>query len=966
MSPQLYWRKFTRDGTADQNTLADDKFLADNFTDYFGQWLQKGDNSTVVTCHDLVMKFWEESNGKSSKYTVDTFAVADAGWFNRKKHPDWTWLRPFIGFLTLRNTFEEDTPVEYQAWNYFGHSQDAFGDASYLGPFNGHVNGACIMKELHEPWIHWLGNETGSFKSSLSADDIKEFRSLPWLTEEDSDVLSAINTNPNVLENAIIRGVDHWFDTRRSLDFLSPSGKMKQSPSKIPRWVAHRFLTTTINIGCTLSKAGKYILPPNHLYDKELLSAVSQDFMPTTLQPIFFDESDYKKAVKNLQLCILMPAGDDDKPDVVLPWHFLGGDKRDDPQRKDLRFMKLQDNSEGLSPFNIIHASHEDAVGVQKMQSIQESSDLGDTDSESFTGLFSAQTFNAIMMVDFWNPIYSWKRGILMQYVPINAALHDKEYDLDARFVEKVRNSPNARLEDTPEYEFLQLLDVDVDTHKDAIISYHKAIQTRMEKDPVGTSEDYLTLAESRRRIYRPLPLDEFGPTMPFALKYPDVNVPMYLEMTPDTTLRKIPPRDQTFLEKWTSTSSGVDPQILPSKEDWSSQAPIAIDALPRPSRLAAPCQATTSQGGSGPVPAAKGCPFMSAKSTAKANNGRARAKVELVTLTPKRSPTWIDDILPLFQTPYWVSGDPAATGKLWIEKMVEWGHCKLASYDDVKEKAVGIYRHLRTKSMPITRDPQSYWPEDALETFRAWVNAGFPWDSSDSPSPDILIPKPTDAPESFKIRRDIMSLTKEELAVYQSKLDDILQVDALGSKWQELGLLHAYWCLHYQEATFLWNRAYLLYVEKLIGFPIPYWNGYTAESADPKSEFAGIPPMFLQDTYIHPEDGNERPNPLKFALSLNGRSKSGESQFVTRSATLIEGPSSSVWDRKIGLFKLYHEQIEQALKQSTYTASDTAENFGVPWANVKTFSEDQKDCLYPYRFDFDGLFEQVHDNFHG
>ncbi|KAI8660255.1 Tyrosinase-Cu-bd domain-containing protein [Fusarium keratoplasticum] len=1014
MSPQLYWRKFTRDGTADQNTLADDKFLAENFTDFFGKWLRDEENSKVVTCHDLVMKFWDVQNEDGDPaYEVNTFAVADAGWFSRKKHPDWKWLKPFIRFLTVvkpsdsdyfdagpdewslaivggsrprdkysflqvaswdgrafrfyqRDTFEEDTPAEHQAWNYFGHSQDAFGDSSYLGPFNGHVNGACIMKELHAPWIHWLGVETGSFKDALSADDIKEFQDLRWITQEGGDVLSAINTSPRVLEEAIKQGVNHWFDTRKSLDYLS-SGKVKTNPSNIPRWVAHLFLTTTINIGCALSDGptGKYILPANHIYDSELLSAVSTNLMPK-LSPILFDESDYKKAVKNLQLCILMPARDEDVADVVLPWHALGGDKREDPELKDLRFMKLQENSEGLSPFNILHPSYEDAIGVQEMQSIKKLPNPDHTVPASFIGLFSAQTFNAIMMVDFWNPIYSWKRGILMQYVPLETTFDGKEYDLDARFVEKVRNSPNAKLEDTPEYEFLQLLETKLETHQKTIVAYFDAIQARIKSEPVAALEDYLTLAESRRRIYRPLPLDEFGPTMPFSLKYPDVNVPMYLEMKPDATIREIPSRGQTFLTKWTSTLSGLDPQILPSAESEPTQAPVAIDALPRPSRLAAPCQATASQGGPGPPLATKGCPFMSAKSTAKTTSGRTSTKLELVTLSPKRSPTWTDDILPLIQTPHWVSGDPAATGKLWIEKMAEWGQWNLASYEDVKEKAVGIYRHLRAKSMPITRDPQNYWPEDALETFRTWVNAGFPRDSSHFPSPDILIPKPIDAPESFKIRRDIMSLSREELAVYQSKLDDILQVDALGSKWQELGLLHAYWCLHYQEATFLWHRAYLLYVEKLIGFPIPYWNGYTAEAADPKSEFAGIPPMFLEDKYIHPADGSERPNPLKYSLSLNGRSKSGGSEFVTRSTTLTEGPSSPDWGRKIELFKLYHEQIEQALKQSTYTTSETAEHFGVPWANITTFSEDQQDCLYPYRFDFDGLFEQVHDNFHG
>jgi hypothetical protein len=39
-------------------------------------------------------------------------------------------------------------------------------------------------------------------------------------------------------------------------------------------------------------------------------------------------------------------------------------------------------------------------------------------------------------------------------------------------------------------------------------------------------------------------------------------------------------------------------------------------------------------------------------------------------------------------------------------------------------------------------------------------------------------------------VRRDIMSLTKEELALYQFRLDDILQSQSLESKWQELGIL--------------------------------------------------------------------------------------------------------------------------------------------------------------------------------
>ena len=36
------------------------------------------------------------------------------------------------------------------AWIYQGASADAFGQYSYLGPFNGHVNGSLLMKELRK------------------------------------------------------------------------------------------------------------------------------------------------------------------------------------------------------------------------------------------------------------------------------------------------------------------------------------------------------------------------------------------------------------------------------------------------------------------------------------------------------------------------------------------------------------------------------------------------------------------------------------------------------------------------------------------------------------------------------------------------------------------------------------------------------------------------------------------------
>ena len=46
-----------------------------------------------------------------------------------------------------------------------------------------------------------------------------------------------------------------------------------------------------------------------------------------------------------------------------------------------------------------------------------------------------------------------------------------------------------------------------------------------------------------------------------------------------------------------------------------------------------------------------------------------------------------------------------------------------LASYDDVKENAEAIYERLTDGSMPC----DGAWPEERIETFRAWIDAGCP-----------------------------------------------------------------------------------------------------------------------------------------------------------------------------------------------------------------------------------------------
>jgi len=307
---------------------------------------------------------------------------------------------------------------------------------------------------------------------------------------------------------------------------------------------------------------------------------------------------------------------------------------------------------------------------------------------------------------------------------------------------------------------------------------------------------DYLSLAESRRRIYRLLPLDEFGSSMPYTLSIP-YDSPMQ-EIRPDGKIQPMPARGIDFLQKWTTSLASVNPQVLPTTAD--SRGPLSVAALPRPSLLALPCQSslrsTTTQG----VLAARGCPYAkrNPRSTKKGCPATsASMSLAVVPAAPPHQPNWTDDILPLITEPYWIAG-AKRSGKAsgWVAAMQSYGGWDLSKYEDVTKRLVSIYQYLRSKVVPLTDDPSDYWPEEALKTFRSWANVGFPLDSSSAPVPKLIIPQPVEPPPTYQVRRDIMSLSKEELAVYQSKLDDVLHVGQLGYKWQELGLLRE-WTLN-------------------------------------------------------------------------------------------------------------------------------------------------------------------------
>ena len=87
----------------------------------------------------------------------------------------------------------------------------------------------------------------------------------------------------------------------------------------------------------------------------------------------------------------------------------------------------------------------------------------------------------------------------------------------------------------------------------------------------------------------------------------------------------------------------------------------------------------------------------------------------------------WQGQIEQLFAAPYWIPlAQRQATAEGWRGWMTGYG-IDLAQYDSVKQWAVLIYHYLHSREMPLTSNPQEYWPDEALERLRAWINDGCP-----------------------------------------------------------------------------------------------------------------------------------------------------------------------------------------------------------------------------------------------
>jgi hypothetical protein len=335
----------------------------------------------------------------------------------------------------------------------------------------------------------------------------------------------------------------------------------------------------------------------------------------------------------------------------------------------------------------------------------------------------------------------------------------------------------------------------------------------------------------------------------------------------------------------------------------------------------------------------------------------------------------WDGDIALLFATPYWLGEGRAEIGRKWLACMGPYG-LDLSSYDSVRTNAVLIYRALSSRWMPLGATPEQQWPDAALETFRLWVNYGCRRSAADPIIHNEVIPPPEVRPRQMLVRRDLLSFSQDELDEYRMRVDDAFDVanPDPGAPGQQFFGVHGDWCLHYQEAFLLWHRAYLMQFEQRIGCPVPYWNWFAWDAAVDGARSAGLPRAFVDLDYRHPRTGEMRGNPLRFAAAWRGRSKAlGDGPrpdpvhpWVHRCEELYSSGDDCRAKRraKIALTRKYQEQIQRAF---AFPSFSHPQGDGHTWANITSFHPEPPDSDYVYRdVNFDGAYEQPHDNYHG
>jgi hypothetical protein len=346
-------------------------------------------------------------------------------------------------------------------WFWEGSSWHAFLEGSRgKGPFDSHVNGALVMKELRLPWLHW----------NSTAQEIP-LESFPPNHPVRTDPLFATKQSADILERRVVRpAIQRWTRARLDRTFADAGGIA--SP---PELLRHLLTTASVNIVTSeeRSRGSKTVfgLPATFFLDVETI--VNQLGLDIAGLGNAFQvrRSDYESALATLGVALKHSrSGFEQQGDAFFAWPV--------PER-----------------------ALDDCVMIGELVR---------------RGVLSTRFALALLMVDPWNPIDSPSRASLLRHVPTAKISASR---IEAETAKSIVSAAAGLPPDAPESVAASYLSLDeeaVRTRAAATLDVFVAkVRARL-----ATSQgvlDFMRLADWRRRAFRKRKIAEFDLSLPFS-----------------------------------------------------------------------------------------------------------------------------------------------------------------------------------------------------------------------------------------------------------------------------------------------------------------------------------------------------------------------------------------------------------------------------------------------------------------
>lgn len=340
------------------------------------------------------------------------------------------------------------------AWLFVGHSRHALEPGTRgRGPFDAHVNGSVVMRELREPWNNWHSQRAG-VHAAIPPDS--PLRTDPlWQDRKPADLF----------ERRIVRRcIDRWTKTR--LAAIRAQGVIEH-----PDWLLRQLLeTTTVNLRSTdresaaVTDDDELLLPLTFFFNLEALEklGVATPGAAPSVWGRFYRES-------------------------LTRYRFRLTDEHGFEQPGDTHFA-----------FLVPEPALEDNDVV--LQCVRQ-------------GLLTARFAACALMVDFPNPVYSSRRGTLLRHGPEMSGLSD----LSERTAQAIIAAAETAGPRSPEGEFAELWQLGEEGWAQEcatrLANYMQAVNARLTTE--DGFDAYVRLAESRRRIFATTSLNEFPLLLP-------------------------------------------------------------------------------------------------------------------------------------------------------------------------------------------------------------------------------------------------------------------------------------------------------------------------------------------------------------------------------------------------------------------------------------------------------------------